>query len=119
VLTEQNGIICFSVFFLFWGLIILADMRDLTSDPSSLRTLPQLLGWRNAKAVAYIFFFQFHIISAIFNDNIRNNFGFHGLFIVLYGFVYLLNDKTMRHVYLYLDLALVFLGIVFYFAKNP
>lgn len=114
--TVVSGIICFSVFFFFWGLIVLADIRDLQTDPITLRTMPQCLGSLKARVIAFGFFFQFHIITAIFNSNLRYSLYFHLVFLGFYGLVATLNEETKRIYFSSLDLLLILLGIVFYFA---
>jgi hypothetical protein len=116
MLGTLNALHFVSAFFLFWGLIILVDIRDLRSDSISLRTIPQCFGWRNGKLIAFLFFIQFQLITAIFNSDMRYNIFFHVLFLTFYGMVATLNNETKRVYFTSADLLLVLLGIVFYFA---
>ncbi len=115
VCTQHNLLNCFSAFFFFWSLIILVDMRDLKEDAVSLRTIPQCLGWGSAKALAFLFVAQFHLITANFNENSWNNSYMHALFVLTYGLILSVNDKRKAHFYLFVDVVLLLLGAVFYF----
>lgn len=85
---------CFS-FFLFLGLTILADIKDLNFDAKSLKTIPQIIGINAAFSLSFLLvlsfvFLQMKGINASFFLQII------GLFWIVFGFIFYKRNSTFR-----------------------
>ncbi len=101
---------CFS-FFLFLGLTILADIKDLDFDAKSLKTTPQIIGINAAFSLSFLL-----VLSFVFLQKKGINASFFlqiiGLFWLVFGFIFYKRNSTFRLEML--DGILLIFGLTFW-----
>lgn len=101
-------------FLLFSGLAMLFDVRDKQLDARSFTTLPQVLGKRKTLFVASLLFCLHTFITAMLNEELRQNtifwmFSVYGLVLVLAT-----NERRSPIYFALLDLLIAGYGLLFF-----
>lgn len=108
--TIEKFLFVLAHFFLFLGLCIPFDVRDLVYDSSTLKTLPQLVGIQRSKVISVIFISIYYFLSLSLVD-----FSFIHLVALFLIIILLLKMSPHRSVnyYIIIDLSLGILGYLY------
>jgi hypothetical protein len=94
----------------FYAITIPFDSRDSEKDSVQMKTLPQIVGKKNAGIVALLLIAVFGVIALLVNNKIGNNFMFWSVILVLTFTLYRFRQSKSYIAYAIFDLLMILLG---------
>lgn len=94
----------------FYAITIPFDSRDSEKDSDKMKTLPQLVGKKNAGIVALLLIAIFGVIALLVNNKIGNNFMFWSVILALTFTLYRFRQSKSYIAYAIFDLLMILLG---------
>ena len=94
----------------FYAITIPFDSRDSEKDSVQMKTLPQIVGKKNAGIVALLLIAVFSVIALLVNNKIGNNFMFWSVILVLTFTLYRFRQSKSYIAYAIFDLLMILLG---------
>lgn len=98
----------------FYAITIPFDSRDTEKDSSRMKTLPQIIGKKNAGIVALLLIAFFGVISVLLNNKIGTNFMFWSVILVLTLTLNRFRQSKSYIAYAIFDFLMILLGCSYF-----